>query len=103
MKRTFLIIGLAGFVATYAGLGISSEASVEAGKQLFNDSSLGESTNKTNCGTCHPNGKGLEQAGNKTNLNHMIKTCIERPLEGKALDEKSMEMKSLKLYIKSIK
>ncbi len=103
MKKTCLIIGLALFFAIYAGLGISGDASVEGGKQLFNDSTLGGSSNKTSCGTCHPDGKGLELSGEKGNLAQMIKTCIERPLKGKALDEQSMEMESLKLYIKSLK
>ena len=103
MKKTCLIIGLAGFVAVYAGLAISGEATVESGKQLFNDSSLGGSSNKTSCGSCHPDGKGLEQSGEKNNLGQMIKTCIERPLKGQAPDDQSMEMESLKLYIKSLK
>ena len=103
MKKTCLIIVLGGFVALYAGLGISSEASVEAGKQLFNDPNLGGSTNETSCGSCHPDGKKLEQSGDKENLEQMINTCIKRPLKGEALDEHSMEMESLKLYIKSLK
>ena len=103
MKKTCLIIGLALFIAIYAGLGISGEASVEGGKQLFNDSTLGGSSNTTSCSTCHPDGKGLERAGEKDNLTQMIETCIERPLKGKAPDEQSMEMESLKLYIKSLK
>lgn len=103
MKKTCLIIGLALFIAIYAGLGISGEASVEGGKQLFNDSTLGGSSNVTSCSTCHPDGKGLERAGEKDNLVQMIKTCIERPLKGNAPDEQSMEMESLKLYIKSLK
>lgn len=103
MKKICLIIGLAGFVAVYAGFGISGEASVELGKQLFNDSSLGDSTNPTSCADCHPDGKGLEKAGEKDNLAQMIATCIEKPLKGNAPDEQSMEMESLKLYIKSLK
>ena len=103
MKKTCLIIGLAGFVAVYAGLGISGGASVEQGKQLFNDPGLGGSTNKTSCASCHPDGRKLEQAGNKTNLTQMINTCIERPLKGQALEVDSPEMDSLKKYIKSLK
>ena len=103
MKKTCLIIVMAGFIVVYAGLGISGEASIEKGKQLFNDPNLGGSTNETSCGTCHPGGKKLEQSGDKDNLVQMIKTCIEKPLMGKAIDEQSMEMESLKLYIKSLK
>ena len=103
MKKTCLIIGLAGFVAVYAGLGISGEASVEQGKQLFNDPGLGGSTNKTSCADCHPGGSRLEQSGNKENLVQMINTCIERPLKGQALEVDSPEMGSLKKYIQSLK
>lgn len=103
MKKTCLIIGLAGFVAVYAGLGIGGEASIEQGKQLFNDPSLGGSANKTSCADCHPDGSKLEQAGNKSNLTQMINTCIERPLKGQALEVDSPEMDSMIQYIKSLK
>ena len=103
MKKTCLIIGLAGFVAFSSGLGFSSESSVEQGQQLFNDPSLGGSANETSCASCHPDGKGLENAKNKTNLAHMINVCIERPLEGQALEAGSPELESLQRYIKSLK
>ena len=63
MERVWLVIGLVGFVAAYAGPGISSEASVEKGRQLFNDAGLGGSTNNKSCGSCHVDGVGLKEAG----------------------------------------
>jgi cytochrome c553 len=102
MKKICLITLLVGIVAVYTGLGISGEASVDQGKQLFNDPALGGSSNEANCGSCHPDGRGLEQSGDKDTLAGMINTCIERPLKGQALEEKSTEMESLKLYIKSL-
>ena len=103
MKRTCMIIGLAAIMGFYTGLAMSGEASVEQGKQLFNDPALGGSTNEKSCGSCHPNGRGLEESGLKTNLAQMINTCIEKPLGGQAIEEDSVEMESLVQYIKSLK
>lgn len=103
MKKTCLITLLAGSFALCAAYAISSDASVEKGKMLFNDQGLGGSTNSRSCGGCHPDGKGLAGAGDNENLASMINTCIQKPLKGQALDANSVEMESLKLYIKSLK
>ena len=68
---------------------------------LFNDSSLGGSTNEKSCNACHPGGQGLEKSGD--NLGKMINQCIEGPLAGKAIDKDSQEMKDLISYIRSLK
>jgi cytochrome c len=85
---------------------------IEKGKALFNDPKLG--TNGTTCNTCHPNGKGLEQAGAKgkeqwvtpggvtKTLEGAINICITMALKGKALDNKSQKMLDLAAYIKSL-
>lgn len=78
------------------------EASVELGRQLFNNKGLGASTNETSCNTCHDNGEGLEKAGAKADLAAMINRCITGPLKGQALNEKTVAMESLKLYIRSL-
>ena len=104
MKRTWLIICLILAISAYAGLSTSSDATVAKGKELFNDPGLGGSTNQTSCGSCHPDGRGLENSPkHKGNLASMINMCIERPLKGKALDAGSSEMQALQLYIKSLK
>lgn len=104
MKKRALSIVLAGVAAVLtAGIGFGSGGSAEQGEKLFNDPGLGGSANETSCASCHPGGKGLEQAGGKENLPQMINTCIERPLKGQALGEDSIEMESLVLYIKSFK
>ena len=102
MKKTCMCIGLAAVVSVYAGLAVSGGASVEQGKALFNDSGLGGSTNEKSCASCHPEGRGLEQSGEKDNLAQVINGCIAGPLRGQALDKESMEMQSLELYIKSL-
>ena len=75
-------------------------ASIDRGKELFNDSALG--TNGKTCNTCHPKGKGLERAGSKNDLVSIINGCITVPLKGKALDPRSVDMQSLVLYINSL-
>lgn len=77
--------------------------SVEHGKSLFYDPALSGSPNDKSCNTCHPGGKGLGNAWKNPKLAETINTCITSPLMGKALTIDSKEMKSLMLYIKSLK
>ena len=102
MKRVTIAVILV--LASAFGVGIvsaaSQGASIDKGKALFNDPKLG--TNGKTCNTCHPNGKGLEKAGEKSDLEGIINGCITIPLKGKALDPKSVEMQSLVLYVKSL-
>ncbi len=74
--------------------------SLELGKKLFNDPSLG--TTGKSCNTCHTDGKNLSKAGSIKDLAGVINSCITQNLKGKALDENSAEMKSMILYIKSL-
>ena len=76
------------------------EASVEKGKALFNDPKLG--TTGKSCNDCHPNGKGTEESGAKTDLPRIVNACIKASIKGKEIDEKSMEMQSMVMYIKSL-
>lgn len=83
----------------------------ERGKALFNDPKAfgGQKA----CSECHPNGKGLEQSGEKKEFKIMGKTqksleeavnfCIENASKGKAIDAKSDKMKDVVAYIKSLK
>ncbi len=103
MKRSFVVVLallfiLAGITAAYAA---KHEPSAEKGKALFNDPKLGAS-GKT-CNDCHKNGKGLEKAGARKDLEQMVNRCIAGPLKGKELKKDSMEMRSLALYLKSLK
>jgi cytochrome c len=84
----------------------------ERGKSLFNDPTLGGSTNARSCNTCHPGGSGIEKAGTKkytrfmgiamSTLEEVVNTCIEKPLKGKALDTNSQDMQDIVAYIKSL-
>ena len=101
--------------AIVLGLGFSlalAAGNVEKGKALFNDPGLG--TNGSTCGTCHPGGQGLENAGAKnkkewrtpggveTSLKDAINICITMALKGKALDKNSQKMQDLVAYIDSL-
>ena len=82
------------------------------GKKLFNDPTLGGSTNSKSCNTCHPGGQRLEKAGTKqyttfmkmkiSSLEEVINTCITTPLKGKAIAVDSKEMQDIVAYIKSL-
>ncbi len=73
------------------------------GKILFNDPRLAGGTGGVACSACHPSGKGLEHAGDRTDLVNIINACIVKTNKGKALDPKSAEMADLIAYIKSLK
>jgi hypothetical protein len=81
----------------------------DRGKTLFNDPKLGGGTSGKSCGTCHPDGKGLEGVSSKKEwkgfktLEEAANMCITKALQGKALDAKSEQMKDLVSYLKSIK
>ena len=83
----------------------------EKGKVLFNDAKFAGGVKA--CSSCHPNGKGLENAGEKKefhlmggtqkSLEEAINACIVSAIKGKAIDVKSSQMKEIAAYIKSLK
>lgn len=101
MKKMAIAGMLAAGLFLYASSALAEEPSVELGKKLFNDSALGASKNQANCGSCHQNGEGMEEAGYNPELTVIINRCIKGPLQGEALQEDSVAMKSLIAYIKS--
>jgi cytochrome c peroxidase len=103
MKKRYLSGILVAAVLFLAGqMAVAGKSSVEYGKELFNDPSLGGSTNETSCNTCHQDGKGLSKAGENPNLTDMINNCITGQLGGQKIDGRSVEMRSLKMYIESL-
>ena len=77
--------------------------SVEEGMRLFKDPALGGPGNQKSCNSCHPAGKGVENAWKNPNLAEQVNKCIAANMKGKALPLGSVEMKSLVLYLKSLK
>ncbi len=76
---------------------------VVKGKALFNDPKLGGGTTGTSCNSCHPDGKGMEKAADRKDLEKQVNLCIKNALKGKGIDPKSAEMADLIAYLKSLK
>ena len=76
---------------------------LEKGKALFNDPKFGGGTVGVSCNSCHPDGKGLEKAADKKDLEKFVNGCIKNALKGKGIDTKSTEMADMVTYIKSLK
>jgi cytochrome c peroxidase len=93
--------------ALLVGLSLSAHAaekpSVALGEKLFNDPSLGGATASKSCNSCHPSGKGVENAWKNPKLGEQINTCITGALKGSALPMESVQMRSLILYLQSLK
>jgi len=100
------LIALGSFLTLAYG---ASEA--EKGKALFNDPNFAGGVKA--CSSCHPDGRGLENAagkkefhimgGTQKSLEEAINACIVNAIEGKAIDVNSAEMKEMVAYIKSLK
>lgn len=73
------------------------------GKALFKDPKLGGGTAGVSCNSCHPDGKGLEKAGDMKGLEKQVNACIQNALKGKGIDPKSAEMADIVAYLKSLK
>jgi mono/diheme cytochrome c family protein len=75
----------------------------EKGKALFSDPKLGGGTSGKSCNSCHPDGKGVEKAADRKDLEKVVNTCIKNALKGKGIDPKSAEMADMIAYLKSLK
>jgi hypothetical protein len=100
--KSFKIIALISIAVLVACVTTAvNPAPEDRGKALFNDPMLGNGTSGRSCGTCHPDGKGLEGVSNADPT--MINRCIGMALKGTPLDVESEQMKDLKSYINTIK
>lgn len=82
------------------------------GKTLFNDTNFAGASSGKSCNSCHPDGRGLENAGDKKefqimgatqkSLEEAVNICIEQAIGGKAIDPASDEMQDMVAYIKSL-
>jgi cytochrome c len=107
LKTVILTLVMAGLV--FSGV---FAAEIDKGKALFNDPKLGGATSGKSCNSCHPDGKGLENAADKKEFNIMgkkqkgleeaVNFCIEMALKGKAIDPKGKDMANIVAYIKSL-
>jgi len=91
-------------LAALASMAVAADVpSVERGEELFTSPELG--TTGKSCSSCHSKGKGLERAAayNELALGETINNCITGPLKGRELDAASNDMKSLIIYVKSLR
>jgi cytochrome c len=96
MVSMTISIGLMFTLAMAAG-------NMEKGKTLFKDPTFGGGTAGVSCNSCHPDGKGLEKAAGKKDLEKFVNSCIKNALKGKGIDPKSAEMADIIAYLKSLK
>lgn len=97
------ILVMAGATMLLSGLPVmAGETSLELGKKLFTTPGLGGSTNGKTCNSCHQGGAKLEKAAANKELAKTINNCITGPMAGKKIDGRSVEMRSLKMYIESL-
>jgi cytochrome c553 len=75
----------------------------EKGKALFNDPKLGGGTVGMSCNSCHQDGKVVEKAADRKDLEKQVNACIKNALKGKGIDPKSAEMADIVAYLKSLK
>ena len=82
---------------------VLAAGNAEKGKILFNDPKFGGGTAGMSCNSCHQDGKGLEKAADRKDLEKMVNACIKNALKGKGIDLKSSEMGDIVAYLKSLK
>jgi cytochrome c553 len=109
IKMVLLSLIAVGLIFSYAFAAVDTAK----GKALFNDVKFAGGTAGKSCNSCHPEGRGLEKAGDKKEFNlggkmqksfeEAINVCIVMANRGKAIDVKSDQMKELVAYIKSLK
>ena len=90
------------FLVTGTSVFGASKSSVESGMEMFNDPKLGNSRNESSCNSCHAEGKGLENAGEKKKLAKLVNNCLVGQMAGEKMDGRKAPMRSLKMYIKSL-
>jgi len=109
--KSVKVITIIGAIALSFAIAFAA-GNAENGKKLFNDPTLGGSTNSKSCNTCHPGGQRLENAGTReftsfmrqdiTSLEEVINMCVTGPLNGKALAVDSQKMQDIVAYIKTL-
>ena len=100
-KQKWLMIILVLFIAAGTAYG-ARKSSAELGQELFNDPKLSSSTNDSACSSCHAEGKGLENAAENKKLSKLINSCLVVKMGGEKLDGRTVSIRSLKMYIKTL-
>lgn len=111
--KVLKIIMMSSIAVLFISSVVIAAGDLERGKKLFNDPRLADGTTGKSCGSCHPDGKGLENTADKKEwkimgkkyrkLEDAINYNVEVALHGKAIDPKSQEMADIVEYLKSLK
>ena len=102
-KQNFVVASvLVMFFWTATSVFGAGKTSVESGMEMFNDSKLGSSSNESSCNSCHAGGKGLENTGEKKKFSKLVNKCLVGQMAGEKIDGRTVAMRSLKMYIKSL-
>jgi mono/diheme cytochrome c family protein len=105
VAATLLVVtaGLAMAEGENPAAAAAPEPTVARGAEIFASPALG--TSGETCAGCHPAGKGIEDLGeyDDNRLAEVVNACITKPLQGQALAADSVEMRSLILYLRSLK
>ena len=109
-KNTVFVLMFIGLICSFTLAFAKHHTAEDRGKAHFNNATF--AAGKKSCSTCHPNGRGLEEAGAKKtfnimggeqgNLETVINVCITNATKGTALDVNSTEMQELASYIRSL-
>ena len=109
-QETIVIFMVMIFVFSFTLAFAKHHTAEDRGKAHFNNATF--AAGKKSCSTCHPDGRGLEEAGAKktfsimggeqASLEDVINICITNATKGTALDFNSTEMQELVSYIKSL-
>lgn len=109
LKLLLLFVTVCGLIFSIA----YAAGDATKGKALFNDPTFAGATSGHSCNSCHPDGRGLEKAGEKKefrimgkaqgSLEEAVNFCIENAIKGKAIDPSSDQMRDIVAYIKSLK
>jgi cytochrome c553 len=102
MKRLRIALFVIVSISLTVTLAIAA-GNAEKGKILFNDPKFGGGTVGMSCNSCHPDGKGVEKAADRKNLEKQVNACIKNALKGNGIDPKSAEMADIVAYLKSLK
>ena len=102
MKKQILLAAAFALYLVTGSAFAAGKSSSETGKEMFNDPKLGGSSNESSCNSCHAGGKGLENAAEKKKLSRVINKCLVGKMEGEKIDGRTVSMRSLKMYIKSL-
>ena len=98
----FVLVAATTGILLLGGQAMAGKSSLENGKKLFGDTSLGGSGNGQACLNCHADGNGLGNLADDKKLVKRVNSCITDRLDGKKIDGRSAEMRSLKMYLLSL-